>query len=94
MPLYTAITQEGSVSDDTKVKLAKDITRIHASVMKVPSSFVRVVFLSYPKGSEFTAGEEAVTAVLSCVSRRGHTVEEKTDMPEDLNCVQPVLATC
>lgn len=84
MPLYTAITQEGSVSDATKAEIAREITRIHTSVMKVPSSFVRVVFLSYPKGSGFTAGEEAATSALNCVLRSGHTVDDKTDMLRQL----------
>jgi phenylpyruvate tautomerase PptA (4-oxalocrotonate tautomerase family) len=80
MPLYTAITQEGTVSSQTKAKIAEEITRIHTSVMKVPKNFVRVVFLSYPKGSGFTGGSEAPTAALNCVLRSGHTAEEKTDM--------------
>lgn len=80
MPLYTAITQEGFVSDDTKADIAKEITRIHASVMKVPRSFGRVVFLSYPKGSGFTAGENAATVALNCVLRSGHTVDDKMEM--------------
>ena len=84
MPLYTAITQEGFVSEDTKTKIAQEITRIHTSVMKVPSSFVRVVFLSYPKGSGFTAGEDSPTVALNCVLRSGHTVEEKMDTLKQL----------
>lgn len=84
MPFYTAITQEGFVSDHTKAEIARQITRIHTSVMKVPSNFVRVAFLSYPKGSGFTAGEEAATAALNCVLRSGHTYDEKTDMLKQL----------
>ena len=84
MPLYTAIIQEGSVSDETKAKIAQEITRIHTSLMKVPASYVRVVFLSYPKGSGFTAGEEAPTAALNCVLRSGHTPEDKAEMLEML----------
>jgi phenylpyruvate tautomerase PptA (4-oxalocrotonate tautomerase family) len=84
MPLYTAITQERFVSDNTKVEIAREITRIHTSVMKVPSNFVRVVFLSYPKGSGFTGGEEAATAALNCVLRSGHTADEKRDMLKQL----------
>ena len=84
MPLYTAITQEGIVSVETKAKIAEEITRIHTSVMKVPKNFVRVVFLSYPKGSGFTGGEKAPTAALNCVLRSGHTAEEKTDMLQQL----------
>lgn len=84
MPLYTAIIQEGFVPDDTKAEIAKEITRIHTLVMQVPSSFVRVVFLSYPRGSGFAAGDTAPTAALNCVLRGGHSVEEKTDMLKQL----------
>ena len=84
MPLYTAITEQGFVSDATKTKIAEEITRIHATVMKVPKNFVRVVFLSYPKRSGYAAGKEAATAALNCVLRSGHTVEEKTDLLKQL----------
>ena len=77
MPLYTVITQEGSVSDETKAKIAEELTRIHTTVMNVPRSFVRAIFLSYVKGSGYTAGEVAPTAALNCVLRSGHTAEEK-----------------
>jgi phenylpyruvate tautomerase PptA (4-oxalocrotonate tautomerase family) len=84
MPLYTAITEDGSVSDEKKAKIAKEITRIHSTIMTVPSNFVRVVFLSYPKGSGFAAGEAAPTAALNCVLRSGHTDEDKTEMLKQL----------
>jgi phenylpyruvate tautomerase PptA (4-oxalocrotonate tautomerase family) len=35
MPFYTAITREGTVSAETKAKIAEEITRIHTTVMKV-----------------------------------------------------------
>jgi phenylpyruvate tautomerase PptA (4-oxalocrotonate tautomerase family) len=84
MPLYTALTQEGSVSDETKAKIAPELTHIHIILMKIPTSYVRVVFLSYPKGSGYTAGEEAPTAALNCVLRSGHTAEEKTELLKQL----------
>jgi len=84
MPLYTAITEDDFVSDETKAKIAREITRIHTTVMKVPKSFVRVVFFSYPKGSGFTGGEKAPTAALNCVLRSGHTDAEKTEMLKQL----------
>jgi phenylpyruvate tautomerase PptA (4-oxalocrotonate tautomerase family) len=84
MPLYTAITEQDRVSDETKARIAEEITRIHATVMKVPRSFVHVIFLSYPKYSGYTAGEEAPTAALNCVLRNGHTIEEKTDLLQQL----------
>jgi phenylpyruvate tautomerase PptA (4-oxalocrotonate tautomerase family) len=83
MPLYTVITQD-SLSNETKLKIADEITQIHTSVMKVPRSFVRVVFLSYPAGSGYTGGAEAPTAALNCVLRSGHGVAEKKDMLEQL----------
>jgi phenylpyruvate tautomerase PptA (4-oxalocrotonate tautomerase family) len=84
MPLYTAITEDGFMSDEKKARIAKEITRIHATVMKVPNNFVRVVFLSYPKGSGFAAGERTSTAALNCVLRSGHTDEDKADMLKQL----------
>ena len=84
MPLYTVITQEHSLSRETKLKMADEITRIHTAVMKVPRSFVHVVFLSYPAGSGYTAGVEAPTAALNCVLRSGHGVPEKKDMLQQL----------
>ena len=80
MPLYTAITQDGTISNGDKGKIADEITQIHCLIMKVPKHFVRVIFLSYPKGSGYTGGVEAATAALNCVLRAGHTAEEKTDL--------------
>ena len=84
MPLYTAITEDGFVSDETKAKIAREITRIHTTIMKVPASFIRVVFLSYAKGSGYTAGKAAPTAALNCVLRSGHTDEDKTESLKQL----------
>jgi phenylpyruvate tautomerase PptA (4-oxalocrotonate tautomerase family) len=80
MPLYTALIEEGSIPDEIKAKIAEDITDIHTSVMKVPRSFVRVIFLSYPRGSGYSAGKQAAAAALDCTLRNGHTAQEKTDL--------------
>ncbi len=84
MPLYTIITQEGTVPNAVKAQIAEEITRIHSAVMTVPRAFVRVVFLSYPKGSGYSAGQETAAAAVNCVLRIGHTVEEKSDMLKQL----------
>ena len=84
MPLYTAIIEDGFVSEDMKAKIAREITRIHATIMKVPESFVRVVFLSYSKGSGYTAGKPVPTAALNCILRSGHSSQEKTEMLKEL----------
>lgn len=84
MPLYTAITEDGFISDKTKTKMAAEITRIHTEVMKVPRNFVRVIFFSYPKGGGFTGGDQAPTAALNCILRSGHTAEEKVKVLQQL----------
>jgi phenylpyruvate tautomerase PptA (4-oxalocrotonate tautomerase family) len=80
MPLYTVLIEEGSVSDQTKATIAREITDIHTTVMKVPRNFARVIFLSYPKGSGYAAGEQGLVATLDCTLRSGHTTEEKTNL--------------
>jgi phenylpyruvate tautomerase PptA (4-oxalocrotonate tautomerase family) len=84
MPLYTIFAEDGNISAKTKTKIADEITRIHAEVMKVPKNFVRVVFLSYASGCGYTAGEKASTVALNCVLRVGHTAQEKNDMLKKL----------
>jgi hypothetical protein len=84
MPLYMAITEDGFLSDETKSTIATKIARIHTGVMKVPRAFVRVIFLSYPKGAGYTGGEKASTAALNCVLRSGHSAEDKVDMLQHL----------
>jgi phenylpyruvate tautomerase PptA (4-oxalocrotonate tautomerase family) len=80
MPLYTVIAQEHALSGEIRHKMASEITRIHSTVMKVPASFVRVVFLSYPGGSGYAAGVEAPIAAVNCVLRSGHSAAEKKDL--------------
>jgi phenylpyruvate tautomerase PptA (4-oxalocrotonate tautomerase family) len=84
MPQYTVMTQDGLLSDNTRARIAEEITLIHTSVMKVPKSFVRVIFLSYPKASGYSAGKEASTAAMNCTLRSGHTIVEKTALLKQL----------
>ena len=84
MPLYTVVTQENSLSIETRSKIAEEITRIHSTVMRVPRNFVRVVFLSYPVGSGYTAGTAAPTAAVNGILRSGHGAAEKADLLRQL----------
>lgn len=84
MPFYTVVTQEHFLSPEIKPKIAEEITRIHTSVMEVPSSFVRVVFLSYSVDSGYAAGVKASTAILTCVLRSGHSMADKAEMLQQL----------
>jgi phenylpyruvate tautomerase PptA (4-oxalocrotonate tautomerase family) len=78
VPLYIATTEDGLLTDRMRSQIATEITRIHTGIMKVPASFVRVIFHSYPKGSGYTAGEMAPTAALNCILRSGHSLGEKS----------------
>jgi hypothetical protein len=63
--------------------------------MKVPKSFVRVVFLSYARGCGYTAGAKAPTVALNCVLRLGHTAQEKNDMLKRLwSMFQQLTGVC
>jgi len=84
MPFYTAMTQEGLISDAKKAVIAQEIVQVHTSVMRVPRNFVRTVFMDYPKGSGFTAGEEAPTAAVTCILRVGHTDEDKATLMKQI----------
>jgi len=66
------------------LEMGKRIAESYGEVELSAANFVRVVFLSYPKGSGFTGGEQAPTASLNCVLRSGHIPEEKTDMLQQL----------
>jgi phenylpyruvate tautomerase PptA (4-oxalocrotonate tautomerase family) len=88
MPLYTAITEHGCVSDEMKARIAEEITRVHVAVMKVPKNLGRVIFPSYPKHSGYAGGEEASNAALNCVLRSGHSVEEKTELLKQTVVIQ------
>ena len=80
MPLYTALIEEDRVPAQTTARIAEEITDIHTAVMKVPRNFVRVIFLSYPRGSGFAAGEQAPAAAIDCILRDGHTADDKADL--------------
>jgi hypothetical protein len=80
MPLYTAITQEGTVSVATQTNNCRiDHPNPHFRDEGADELCPRGL-PSYPKGSGFTGGEGALTAALNCVLRSEHTPEEKTGM--------------
>jgi hypothetical protein len=44
MPLYTLVTQDGTLSSDAKAKLAMELTTLHSEYAGVPKNWVHVVF--------------------------------------------------
>jgi hypothetical protein len=81
MPLYTAISQEGTISTETKAKI-EEITRIHTSVMKVPKNQDNVDpgISKHPPGVSLTSRSSTHRKALiryRCY-RRGHRFSTTT----------------
>jgi phenylpyruvate tautomerase PptA (4-oxalocrotonate tautomerase family) len=48
MPVYTCTTTTSTLTADIKGALAKEISRIHAEINHVPTTYVNVVFHELP----------------------------------------------
>lgn len=77
MPLYTVLTQAGTLEDDGKARLAVDLTNLHSEYASVPKNWVHVIFQDYHAGSGFTAGEPAAAVALTLLIRTGRSAEYK-----------------
>jgi phenylpyruvate tautomerase PptA (4-oxalocrotonate tautomerase family) len=84
MPLYTLVTQKGTLDRQAKNRLAKQLTSFHAEYAGVPQNWVHVVFQDFQLGDGFTAGEEAPTAALTLLIRTGRSNEYKKGLLTEL----------
>ncbi|WP_423372920.1 tautomerase family protein [Dyella acidisoli] len=80
MPLYTLVTQKGTLDQTAKASLAKQLTTFHSEYAGVPQNWVHVVFQDFQPGDGFTAGEPAATAALTLLIRSGRSAEYKKGM--------------
>ena len=77
MPLYTILTQAGSLGDRKKTEIAGKLADLHSEYAGVPRNWIHVVFQDYAPGSGFTAGKPASTVALTLVIRTGRSDEYK-----------------
>jgi phenylpyruvate tautomerase PptA (4-oxalocrotonate tautomerase family) len=77
MPVYTCTTTTSTLTADIKCALAHEITRIHAEINHVPSTYVNVVFHELPLGGIYTDGVPANPMLINGWVRSGHP-EDKT----------------
>ncbi|GLQ45920.1 hypothetical protein GCM10007862_09710 [Dyella lipolytica] len=77
MPLYTLVTQKGTLDPQAKVHLARQLTSFHSEYAGVPPNWVHVVFHEFQPGDGFTAGEPAPAAALTLLIRSGRSTEYK-----------------
>jgi phenylpyruvate tautomerase PptA (4-oxalocrotonate tautomerase family) len=84
MPLFTCITQEGTLSADQRALIASEFTRIYAERMNDPAGFVRVNFETVAPNTTFTAGKPSVNAYIIGYIRLGHGDENIALTLQDL----------
>lgn len=77
MPLYTLVTQKGTLDHQAKTRLARQLTSFHSEYAGVPKNWVHVVFQDFQPGDGFSAGEEAPAAALTLLIRSGRSTEYK-----------------
>lgn len=77
MPLYTILTQAGTLDIDAKAKLADQLTAFHSDYAGVAKNWVHVIFLDYPPGNGYTAGKSSATSSLTLLIRAGRSPDYK-----------------
>ena len=84
MPVYTCTTTTGTLTADVKSALAQEISRIHAEINHVPSTYVNVVFHELPAGGIYTDGVPANPVLVNSWVRSGHPVDETTRLATEI----------
>ena len=80
MPLYTLVTQKGTLDRHAKAHLARQLTSFHSEYAGVSPNWVHVVFKDFEPGDGFSAGEQAATTALTVLIRTGRSADYKTGM--------------
>jgi phenylpyruvate tautomerase PptA (4-oxalocrotonate tautomerase family) len=78
MPFYICTTGQGTLTDESKAELAREITRIHADINHVPADYVNVVFSELPANNVYVGGEPGKLLIITGWVRRGHPQEAAT----------------
>ena len=65
MPVYTCTTTTTTLNEKSKKELAAEITRIHAEINHVPSTYANVVFHELPTGNIFTDSAPASPVLIN-----------------------------
>jgi phenylpyruvate tautomerase PptA (4-oxalocrotonate tautomerase family) len=78
VPIYTCTTTTGTLTADVKSTLAQEISRLHAEINHVPSTYVNVVFHELPASGIYTDGVPANPVLVNGWVRSGHPTDETT----------------
>jgi phenylpyruvate tautomerase PptA (4-oxalocrotonate tautomerase family) len=84
MPVYTCTTTAGTLTADVKSALAQEISRLHAEINHVPSTYVNVVFHELPAGGIYTDGVPANPVLVNGWVRSGHSEDKTTRLATEI----------
>ena len=84
MPIYTCTTAQDTLSTDDKATLAGEITRIHAEINHVPSTYVNVIFNELPTDAVYTDAKPAGPLLITGWVRDGHPETETTRLATEV----------
>jgi phenylpyruvate tautomerase PptA (4-oxalocrotonate tautomerase family) len=78
LPVYTCTTNTQTLKRQTKSELAAEITRIHAEINHVPTTFVNVVFHEVEPQNLYSDSRPANSLLINGWARQGHPEDETT----------------
>jgi phenylpyruvate tautomerase PptA (4-oxalocrotonate tautomerase family) len=84
MPVYTCTTTTSTLTADIKGALAQEISRIHAEINHVPSTYVNVVFHELPSGGIYTDGVPADPVLVNGWVRSGHPADKTSRLATEI----------
>ncbi len=84
MPVYTCTTTTSTLTADVKGALAQEISRIHAEINHVPTTYVNVVFHELPAGGIYTDGVPADPVLVNGWVRSGHPADKTTRLATEI----------
>ena len=84
MPVYTCTTTTVTLTADIKGALAQEISRIHAEINHVPSTYVNVVFHELPADGIYTDGVPASPVLINGWVRSGHPADKTTHLATEI----------
>jgi phenylpyruvate tautomerase PptA (4-oxalocrotonate tautomerase family) len=77
VPFYSCNVPAGSLTDDQKNDLARNITRIHAEVTGAPPALVHVIYHELAAADSYTAGEPSSDIIITGHIRAGRSDADK-----------------
>ena len=84
MPVYTCTTTTSTLTADVRSALAQEISRIHAEINHVPTTYVNVVFHELPAGRIYTDGVPANPVLVNGWVRSGHPADKTTSLATEI----------